>query len=165
MGENKLTRVVTQPRPNRESNPRPLGFKSDAKLCGLLYSIRSRRRHCKPMPPATPSVAAVSSFDHRSSMNIHRGADSAHSPLIDSGGGRGLRASFSQPVVSPRALTGLPSRAELSRNKIVGFSRLNPAGFRRCCRSDCALLAAAISRAPGPEPRKSASDFDAVDFE
>jgi len=59
-------------------------------------------------PHTARCIEALSSFDHRVSMNIHRRADSAHCWLINSGG-RGLCASFSHPVclsVSRRALLG-----------------------------------------------------------
>jgi len=68
--------------------------------------------------------------------------------LINSGR-RGQRASFSHPatesVCQSTSSSRWPSGAALSRNKIAGFSRLNPAGFERRCQPDCTLLAA-ISR-------------------
>jgi len=68
--------------------------------------------------------------------------------LINSGR-RGQRASFSHPasesVCQSTSSSRWPLGATLSRNKIAGFSRLNPAGFERRCQRDCALLAA-ISR-------------------
>ena len=56
--------------------------------------------------------------------------------------------------------SGWSSLAALRRNKIGGFSQVNPAGFQR------RPLRVSVCYKPRPtEPRKSASDFDAVDFE